>query len=412
MRRKLEALRVKFTRFRRVRLPRRVRKLKIMSRHPFAVPVITFGCLLVVSIGGFLLLNHYDAPVNNAYVVIISHDHTEQTVPSREPTVGTLLQKLNIHLNQGDVVEPAPDTHIDQDDFRINIYRAVPVEIVDGGQHTFTFSASTTPRSIAQQSGIKVYAADYVTTDPVSNFMTQGAIGEQVVIDRATPVNVNLYGTPVVIRTHAKTVAELIAQEKIHLAQSDQVIPAMNTPLAANESVFIARNGTKLETDTEAIPIPIQTVSDPTLSSGTSAVRQQGSSGQQVVTYQINLQNGREISRTAIQTVVTVQPVTEILARGTAPVSGSLATWLSKLRMCESGGNYQDNTGNGYYGAYQFGLGTWDRLGTGYARADLAPPSVQDQAIIANTNRSGGGLASQNPGCYYREGLSAFPPPS
>jgi hypothetical protein len=158
--------------------------------------------------------------------------------------------------------------------------------------------------------------------------------------------------------------------------------------------------------------VPVQTVSDPTLSSGTSAIRQQGSAGQQVVTYQINLQNGLEIGRTAIQTIVTVPPVTEILARGTAPVSGSLSIWLEKLRSCESGGNYQDDTGNGYYGAYQFSQGTWDRLDTGYAQADLAPPAVQDQAIIENTNRSGGGIASQNPGCYYREGLSAFPPPS
>jgi uncharacterized protein YabE (DUF348 family) len=412
MRKKLEKLSVRFSRFRRVRLPRHIRKFKIMSRHPFAVPVITFLCLLVISLAGYLVVGHYSKPANRAYVVIISHDHVEQTVPSREPTVGTLLQKLDIQLHPGDVVEPAPATHINQDDFRINIYRAVPVDIVDNGHQNFTFSAATTGRAIAQQSGTKVYAEDYVTTTPVSNFLAQSAIGEQVIINRATPVNVNLYGTPVVIRTHATTVGELIAEKKIHLASNDQVLPATNTPLVAGQSIFIARNGTKLETDTETIPAPVQTISDSTLSSGTSAIRQQGSAGQQVVTYQINLQNGLEIGRTAIQTVVTVPPVTEILARGTAPVSGSLAIWLEKLRACESGGNYQDNTGNGYYGAYQFGAGTWDRLGTGYARADLAPPSVQDQAIIANTNRSGGGIASQNPGCYYREGLSAFPPPS
>jgi hypothetical protein len=86
-----------------------------------------------------------------------------------------------------------------------------------------------------------------------------------------------------------------------------------------------------------------------------------------------------------------------------------LQQWLEALRDCESGGNYQDNTGNGYYGAYQFSLGTWDSLGYSGLPSSAAP-STQDQAIIRNTLRSGGGLASQNPGCYDSTGISAFPP--
>lgn len=86
------------------------------------------------------------------------------------------------------------------------------------------------------------------------------------------------------------------------------------------------------------------------------------------------------------------------------------AQWLLKLRLCESGGDYSTNTGNGYYGAYQFSPSTWNYWQTGYARADLAPPNVQDEAIIKNTLAASGGLASQNPGCYRSQGLSAFPP--
>lgn len=50
---------------------------------------------------------------------------------------------------------------------------------------------------------------------------------------------------------------------------------------------------------------------------------------------------------------------------------------FAKLRMCEAGGIYNRNSGNGYYGAYQYDIGTWAGYG-GYARADLAPPAVQD----------------------------------
>lgn len=90
--------------------------------------------------------------------------------------------------------------------------------------------------------------------------------------------------------------------------------------------------------------------------------------------------------------------------------SGNLQQWLKTLRDCESGGNYQINTGDGYYGAYQFSEPTWNYWKTGYAFAHLAPPAVQDATIIKNTNAASGGLATQNPGCYVKHGLSQFPP--
>lgn len=105
-----------------------------------------------------------------------------------------------------------------------------------------------------------------------------------------------------------------------------------------------------------------------------------------------------------------IQPISTPAPVPAPKASGSLSEWLLKLRTCESGGNYQINTGNSFYGAYQFTIETWNSMNTGYARADLAPPAVQDKAIVDNTNRASGGLATQNPGCYAKEGLSAFPP--
>ena len=61
---------------------------------------------------------------------------------------------------------------------------------------------------------------------------------------------------------------------------------------------------------------------------------------------------------------------------------------LYRLRMCESGGNYRINTGNGYYGAYQFSLSTWRSLGyPGYP--NQATPAVQDAAVRKLYARAG-----------------------
>jgi uncharacterized protein YabE (DUF348 family) len=339
---KLERLQLKLARYRRIRLPRHRRKLKIMSRHPFAVPFFTVLILLILSLGGYLIARqtHHLPPPTDAKIVIVSHDGVQQIVPSKEPTVGALLTKLHISLGQGDRVEPALTAVINQDDFRINVYRGVPVTIVDNGARTFAFSAGTTARAIATSAGNQVYPEDDVTTEPTQNFLSGGSLGEEIIINRATPVNLNLYGTPLTIRTHAKTVGALLKAKHIKLGAKDEVNPTADTPLAPNTQVFIARQGTKFETVTETIAMPVQTINDSGLAFGTNAIRQRGSPGEQVITYQDELRNGVVVGRTIVQTVVTRPPVTQIVVIGTSlsGIKGDMA--LAGIKPSDS--NYVD----------------------------------------------------------------------
>jgi hypothetical protein len=62
-----------------------------------------------------------------------------------------------------------------------------------------------------------------------------------------------------------------------------------------------------------------------------------------------------------------------------APAHAAGEDDFARLRQCESGDNYRANTGNGYYGAYQFDLRTWQ--GRGYAGLPSnASPATQDKA--------------------------------
>jgi hypothetical protein len=81
----------------------------------------------------------------------------------------------------------------------------------------------------------------------------------------------------------------------------------------------------------------------------------------------------------------------------TAPSGG---VWY-ELRVCESGDNYGEDTGNGYYGAYQFSLSTWYGLGfTGLPSE--ASPATQDRAAEKLQAEAGWG---QWPACSEELGL-------
>ena len=190
------------------------------------------------------------------------------------------------------------------------------------------------------------------------------------------------------------------------------------------------------------------------LSEGETKVATAGVDGVVRTTYEVTTVGGKEVSRTPIAQVVVTQKVDEVVLVGTgaakkqeqpqsqeqtpAPSApsdssgssggsgssgssggsadsggsasgGSAGTtggdvgddvW-AKLAQCESGGNPQTNTGNGFYGMYQFTLETWQALGgTGYPHeADAATQTAMAKKLQA---QSGWG---QWPGCADKLGL-------
>ncbi|HEV7624957.1 MAG TPA: transglycosylase family protein, partial [Streptomyces sp.] len=79
-------------------------------------------------------------------------------------------------------------------------------------------------------------------------------------------------------------------------------------------------------------------------------------------------------------------------------------TW-EKVAACESTGNWDINTGNGYFGGLQFSQSTWQAYGgTAYApRADLA--TKDQQVAVAEKVLSGQGSGAW-PNCGPRAGLT------
>ena len=227
--------------------------------------------------------------------------------------------------------------------------------------------------------------------------------------------------------------------------------------------VSVTPNTQKVTTETVDAADPHGTVQQESsdLPEGETKVATAGVDGVVRTTYEVTTVGGKEVSRTPVAQVVVTQKVDEVVLVGTgaakkqeskqdqeqtpapsassdssggsggsgssggsggsgnsggsggsgdsASGGGSAGTtggeagddvW-AKLAQCESGGNPATNTGNGFYGMYQFTLETWQSLGgTGYPyEADAATQTAMAKKLQA---QAGWG---QWPGCADKLGL-------
>nr|WP_283251294.1 MULTISPECIES: transglycosylase family protein [unclassified Actinomyces] len=85
----------------------------------------------------------------------------------------------------------------------------------------------------------------------------------------------------------------------------------------------------------------------------------------------------------------------------TDATSAVTGVWL-QLAQCESGNNPSANTGNGYYGMYQFSLVTWRSVGgSGYPhQASAAEQTMRAQMLQARSGWGQWGACSAGLGLY------------
>lgn len=364
----------------------------------------------------FAFMPYAPTHASNERIITVYHDGIEQTVVTDAPTVGGVLQRAEIAVGPSDLVEPATSTQLTAPSYNINVYRARPVTVVDESQRFTVITPHTSAVKIAEAAKLTLYSEDVTKLDRIDNFLADDGFGLKLTIDRSTPLTMVLYGKQQSIRTQAATVGDLIKEKGIVLGEQDGTNVALNTKVAQDMKLEVWRNGAQTITVEEEVPYNTEFIRNTDLPVGHKEVQKGGEKGKKLVTYEIELINGQEVSRNQIQSIMTVQPKTQVEIVGGGSKFSSNAELLYALRICEASGNYQRNSDNGFYGAYQFMVSTWNRVAPKVGRPDLvgvrpdqASPADQDFMVIANANLSGGGFASQHPGCYKKLGLPVKP---
>ena len=264
----------------------------VLSAHSLAVGAFAVIFAFVFIAASFVVANGQTMGPTDTRVVSLYLDGQETVVPTRAATVKEFLEKTNIKLFEADLVEPGLDTQITGDNFNIQVYRARPITIIDGLKIERLLSPHRSAQLIVQKAGFSVYPEDVLTITTATDFVQDLIFGEKLIIKRATPVNLSLYGAPMAVyRTQATTVGEFLKERAIIIETGATLTPSEDTAISSNLSVVVSKFGKQVLSVEEEVKFEIESTQDPTKYINEITVIQPGVKGTKQVIYEIELKD-------------------------------------------------------------------------------------------------------------------------
>ena len=265
-------------------------------------------------------------------------------------------------------------------------------------------TASQTPQKMAGDAGFKLFDEDTIYNNPSENPAVDG-VATHLKIKRAKLISVDMFGKKTDFRTQAETIKDFLEEKKISLQKNDEVSVPLETKIKVGDNFRIWRNGKQIITVDEEIEFEVEEIKDADKEISYRQVKELGEKGTKVVSYEIEMQSGEEISRTKINEAETKKPKKQVEIVGTKNVimpyagGGSKTEWLRASGIPESEWGYVDfiitkestwnpNARNGqYYGLYQTNTDNLARYGC--SGALLSDPVCQLQAADKYKSRYG-----------------------
>jgi 3D (Asp-Asp-Asp) domain-containing protein len=200
-----------------------------------------------------------------------------------------------------------------QPEMAIPLQSPVRFTIHEGGFSSEMYSTRPTVGAALLALGAGFSEHDRIT--PSADTPLKG--GLHVYVERATPLRLSVGGkAPADVYTHAKTVADLLAERGVKLAKRDSVEPAPATRLSEGMTVAVTVVGERVEVEEWALPYQTYYRDDPDMLVGEYAETQAGSDGYVHREYDVVYENGVEVSRSLVS-AVTVPPTHQVVAQGT-----------------------------------------------------------------------------------------------
>jgi uncharacterized protein YabE (DUF348 family) len=276
---------------------------------------IAISCLVLAVIGYFVVSTRTAGaesnPANGERLITIHEGGEDRVILTRATTLKKAFEGAGITLDSQDLVEPSLDHELVADNYEVNVYRARPVTIVDGSVRQKVLSPYHTAAQIAKQAGITLYPEDQARVE-VNTLSAGQDVGLEMDVDRATPFTFVLYGKTMTARTQATTVEAMLKEKNITLGANDRVSVASATAISPDLTVRIWREGKQTISVDEDMDFETESIKDADRPTSYREVKTPGVKGSRSVTYEVTIQDGKEVARTEIASIVSKEPVKQV----------------------------------------------------------------------------------------------------
>lgn len=369
----------------------------------FAWGAVVLGAVvaLFVATAAFAASEEEEVP-EGARLITFYDRGAERNFVTEETTIGAALDAAGVELDEHDAVEPGLDEELIAKEYSVNVYRARPLVVVDGLARHRVVTAAQTAAHAAEAAGVELYDEDELHFERSDNPLVDGA-ALTVVVNRAVPFEFTYYGDTYTARTQATTVREMLEEKGIEMGDNDRLNVDVDDRITRNMDIQLWREGRQTITVDEAVDFSTEQIQDADREVGFREIRTEGRPGERTVTYEVVIRDGEEVERHEINSVTRRAPVNEVVVVGAkfSYTGGPLNDeQMDFLGTCESGMTPTTNTGNGFYGAFQFMPATWQSAAPAPYNQQLphqAPLDVQKQAVQNLLSRSS--IYTQFPGC-------------
>ncbi|HWP52025.1 MAG TPA: G5 domain-containing protein [Clostridia bacterium] len=192
------------------------------------------------------------------------------------------------------------------------------VYIRDGEITTLKYTLSHEPQKILNDSGIVTMACDIVD---FSGF--EGKMGV-INITRAFPVTIQVDGKLSALMTTDSTVGQLLRQQGITLGEFDEINISPVLYLSPNDQIVIKRVQLTTTIVHETIPYEVEYKENSLIRRGGTRTLISGQNGERAITYIDRVVDGVLHAREQREVIVTRQPVTQLVLRGTSEAVSDL----------------------------------------------------------------------------------------
>lgn len=206
--------------------------------------------------------------------------------------------------------------------YRIELKKAMPVNIDDEGILTTLNSSANTLGEALDQANIKLGEADRLTL-PLSTALDHPI---EVEIRRAVPLTIQVAGESVAVESAARSVGEALLDAGISLQGLDYSIPEDTAPIPSDGTIQLIHVREEINQTQTPIPFTNEYIKSDLVELDKTEVVEPGQFGLEVTRTRVRYEDGLETLRTEEITWIAKQPTTQKVGRGTQVVVRKMDT--------------------------------------------------------------------------------------